>query len=173
MTVASFALPQMKNPAFKPGSSFRKTSFPTIPNFFERASEMAEQSSENAAKASVTTRDQTLYRVRKMVRDLGGDAESVKARLRQAARHLDGIMKPSRVRDIWHGDARVRVRADEHDNVLAKWERWLEREERRLSEAAANARQLLESRRGRYGASGDTATADVPAAAPVAADRAR
>ena len=129
---------------------------------------MDNKRSENGAKASVS-RDTVLRRVRRMLLDMGGHGSSTKERLRDAARAVAPAVKPSRVKAIWYGDPRVRIRADEHETITARWERWLEREERRLAEAHHRARTILLKRTGGDHA-GACITGDQDTAAGASAD---
>lgn len=132
---------------------------------------MSDTRSERSGKSPEVTREHALYRLHKMLKDLGSGESTVKGQMRLAARAVEGIMTPSRVRDIFNKDRRVVVRQHEHDSVVLRWERWLEREERRLAERHAAARAILQ-RRGQSHAETIEA-ADSHAAAGAAADSLR
>jgi len=165
MTACVF--PLSESPGYNRGLKVSKTTNRPTLFLFPKESEMSERHTETSGNSPDVTREQALFRLHKMLRDLGSGESTVKGQIRQAARAVDGVMSPSRVRDIFNKDRRVVVRQHEHESVMKRWERWLEREERRLAECHARARAILQRRGQGHAETLDTAGPHA-AADPVA-----
>ncbi|QOZ15927.1 hypothetical protein XI02_13775 [Bradyrhizobium sp. CCBAU 21365] len=77
--------------------------------------------SEKSDKASEMSRTTTLDEAAGLLRQIAGDGEageSVKGVFRRLQRKLTG-WSPGRIRDVWYRDRRVRIRAEEVEQLRA------------------------------------------------------
>ena len=77
--------------------------------------------SEKSDKASEMSRTTTLDEASSLLRQLAGNGEageSVKCVFRRLQRKLTG-WSPGRIRDVWYRDRRVRIRAEEVEQLRA------------------------------------------------------
>ena len=109
---------------------------------------MSEEYTESPEKGSVT-RDQVLRKVGSIVRKVMRSAEgdTIKARTNKAASVLG--LSPSRADDLMRREARL-CPAEEHMNIIVRYERWLEYEERRHHAASERISKTLDRWRSRH-----------------------
>ncbi|PDT74138.1 hypothetical protein [Bradyrhizobium sp. C9] len=77
--------------------------------------------SEKSDKASEMSRSTTLDEASSLLRQIAGDGEageSIKGIFRRLQRKLTG-WSPGRIRDVWYRDRRVRIRAEEVEQLRA------------------------------------------------------